>query len=236
MIEVMRTLLLVGLATLISTMTLADVYKYVDADGHAYFTDTPLQGNRYRLEWHRESQTLASKSQQTLFSRTLKQALAIVPSNATETSTRTVTPDISVQRRRAIYHGLVVLNARRYQLSPGLIHAVIRAESAYNPSAVSAAGAQGLMQLMPGTAARYGVSDSFNPVENVRAGAAYLRDLLDLFDQDLKLALAGYNAGEGAVIRYGRTIPPYSETQGYVSKVLEYYRAEQPVSIAMTPR
>jgi soluble lytic murein transglycosylase-like protein len=78
------------------------------------------------------------------------------------------------------------------------------------------------MQLMPGTAARYGVKDSFNPVENLRGGAAYLRDLLDLFDQDLRLALAGYNAGENAVIRNGYQIPPYSETQNYVRQVLQH--------------
>jgi soluble lytic murein transglycosylase-like protein len=128
----------------------------------------------------------------------------------------------------------VLANARRYRLAPGLIHAVIRAESSYNPAATSPAGAQGLMQLMPGTAARYGVADSFDPVENVRGGAAYLRDLLDMFDQDLRLALAGYNAGEGAVLKHGRQIPPYAETQDYVRKVLDFFRAEQPSTVVMT--
>ena len=142
----------------------------------------------------------------------------------------------TVAQRRLTYARLIEANALRYRLPAGLLHAVIRAESAYNPSAVSHAGAQGLMQLMPGTAARYGVSNSFDPVENVRGGAAYLRDLLDMFDQDLRLALAGYNAGEGAVMKYGRTIPPYAETQGYVRKVLDYYWAERPASIVMTAR
>ena len=92
---------------------------------------------------------------------------------------------------------------------------------------MSSAGAIGLMQLMPGTAARYKVGDIWEPAANVRGGAAYLRDLLDMFDQDLRLALAGYNAGEGAVMKYGRQIPPYPETQQYVRKVLQFLWDEQ---------
>ncbi len=122
----------------------------------------------------------------------------------------------------ARFERLINAYARLNGLSPDLLHAVIRTESAYNHEAVSHAGAQGLMQLMPGTAARYGVKDSFNPVENLRGGAAYLRDLLDMFGQDLTLALAGYNAGENAVIRNGYQIPPYNETQNYVRQVLQH--------------
>ncbi|MBK1693901.1 lytic transglycosylase [Chromatium weissei] len=196
----------------------ADIYKYVDQTGNVYFTDTPLKGNRYQLEWHREANKLIRDSTPQIVSmRSQRQSTRPLSGNQTE--------------RRASVHNLVLANARRYRLSPGLIHAVIRAESGYNPAAVSPAGAQGLMQLMPGTAARYRVSDSFDPHENVRGGAAYLRDLLNMFDQDLRLALAGYNAGEGAVIKYGRQIPPYAETQDYVRKVLEFFRAEQPASL-----
>ena len=113
--------------------------------------------------------------------------------------------------------------SQRYRVERALIHAVITAESAYDPAAVSRAGAVGLMQLMPGTAKRYGVSDRRDPRQNVSGGVRYLRDLLVQFD-DLPLALAAYNAGENAVIRYGNRIPPYRETQRYVRKVLSYYR------------
>lgn len=202
----------------------ADVFKYVDGSGNVYFTDTPLKGSRYKLEWHREARKLARQNTQKFRNMNLG------------SSGRIDRPSRSVSRRRSSYEHVVQANARRFGISPALLHAVIRAESAYNPSAVSPAGAQGIMQLMPDTAARYGVSDSFDPVENIRGGAAYLRDLLDMFDHNLQLAVAGYNAGEGAVMKYGRSIPPYAETQTYVRKVLQYYRAEQPASIAMTVR
>jgi soluble lytic murein transglycosylase-like protein len=115
--------------------------------------------------------------------------------------------------------------ADTHQLPFALIHAVIRVESAFNPKAVSKAGAQGLMQLMPVTAARFGVQDPFNPAENIRGGSTYLRHLLTLFNNDYALALAAYNSGENTVIRYGNKIPPYRETQNYVRKVLTLYRA-----------
>jgi soluble lytic murein transglycosylase-like protein len=197
----------------------ADIYKYVDAAGKVYFTDAPMKGSKYRLEWKRESKKLVRENK--------TQSAAC---RSTQVAPKAAAPITgSLATRRAAYEKLIAANARRYGLSPALIHAVVRAESAYNPKAVSRAGAQGLMQLMPGTAARYGVSDSFNPVENVRGGAAYLRDLLDMFDWDLELALAGYNAGEGAVIKHGRKIPPYAETQGYVRKVRQFLWAERDV-------
>ena len=122
------------------------------------------------------------------------------------------------------YAGLVEKKAKKYNLMPELIHAVIEAESAYDPNAVSSAGAVGLMQLMPATARRFGVSDRTDPEQNIDAGANYLRKLLSMFDNDVKLAIASYNAGEGAVMKYGRTIPPYRETQQYVVRVLKYLR------------
>lgn len=120
-----------------------------------------------------------------------------------------------------------VLNkaAARFGIRPQLLRAVAQAESNFNPRAVSKAGAQGIMQLMPGTARALGVRDPFNPVESVFAGAAYLRSLMDRFGGDETLALAAYNAGPGAVRRYGG-IPPYAETQAYVDKVLTLSRVE----------
>jgi soluble lytic murein transglycosylase-like protein len=108
--------------------------------------------------------------------------------------------------------------AERYALEPSLIHSVIKVESNYNPNAISVAGAEGLMQLIPSTARRFGVSNSFHPGQNIEGGARYLKYLMQLYHGDERLALAAYNAGEGAVNKY-RGIPPYAETQNYVYQV-----------------
>jgi soluble lytic murein transglycosylase-like protein len=108
--------------------------------------------------------------------------------------------------------------AGEQSLPPALLHSVIQVESNYNPNAVSPKGAQGLMQLVPATARRFGVADAFDPVENIRGGAAYLKYLLGLYGGNYTLALAAYNAGEGAVARYG-DVPPYRETRDYVKQV-----------------
>jgi soluble lytic murein transglycosylase-like protein len=113
--------------------------------------------------------------------------------------------------------------ARRHGVDPLLVRAVIRVESNFDPKAVSPRGAAGLMQLMPETAMRYGVENRFDPAQNIDGGVRYLRDLMAMFDGNLSLALAAYNAGEGAVIKYGRRIPPYPETQQYVVWVRSYY-------------
>lgn len=107
-------------------------------------------------------------------------------------------------------------------LAPSLLRAVVQQESAFNPAAVSRAGAAGLMQLMPGTARRFGVHDRFDPAQNLRGGAAYLAWLLRHFNHDTDLALAAYNAGEGSVHRHGNQIPPFAETQAYVRSVRRY--------------
>jgi len=113
--------------------------------------------------------------------------------------------------------------AKEHSVDPLLVHSVIRAESNYNPLAVSPKGAQGLMQLMPATARRFGVSNSYNLTQNIQGGVRYLRYLLDLF-QDERLAVAAYNAGEQAVIRFGG-VPPFAETQNYVRAVTNQYAA-----------
>jgi soluble lytic murein transglycosylase-like protein len=114
--------------------------------------------------------------------------------------------------------------ARRNQLDPALVHAVIHVESRHQAAAVSSKGAIGLMQVLPATAERFGISEPGDPTANVAAGTRYLRRLLDQFDQRLDLALAAYNAGEGAVVRHGNRIPPYRETRDYVPSVMEKYR------------
>jgi len=112
--------------------------------------------------------------------------------------------------------------ARKYSLPANLLRGVIRAESNFQPMAVSRAGAQGLMQLMPGTARELGVDNPFDIEQNVDGGARYLRKMLDRFGGDIKLALAAYNAGPGTVERYGGKIPPYRETEGYINRVLRF--------------
>jgi len=117
--------------------------------------------------------------------------------------------------------------AHAASLEPALLMAVAAVESAFDVAAVSHKGARGLMQLMPATAARYGITEPqalMHPQTNAQAGSRYLADLLRLFDGDTELALAAYNAGEGAVLKYGRRIPPYPETQHYVTKVMALYR------------
>lgn len=110
-----------------------------------------------------------------------------------------------------------------YQIPSALIHAVILVESNYNPRAYSSKGAQGLMQLMPATAKRFGNSNSWDPRQNILTGSKYLRWLLDYFGDDLELTIAAYNAGEGAVMQAGRKIPKYAETERYVPRVMSIY-------------
>ena len=196
--------LLAGLvcALLVPTAVLADVYKYRDARGHIHLTDKPMRGmtlmQRYQISTGRRIGRARSGSGGTL---------------------------AKMNKRRDNLAPLIDRAAMATRLRPALIHAVVRAESAYRSDALSSKGAMGLMQLMPATAKRYGVNDRSDPAQNLRGGSEYLRDLLVMFENDLQLALAAYNAGENAVIRYGRKIPPYPETQNYVRKVIGFYTA-----------
>lgn len=139
----------------------------------------------------------------------------------TDSSRTPPLPDSATRDRRAPWSPLIERVAREEGLNPALIHAMVQTESSHQPNAVSPKGAVGLMQLMPETADRFGLSRNarHQPEPNLRAGMRYLKWLLNYFDQDLALALAAYNAGEGAVDRHGRRIPPYPETQAYVRQV-----------------
>jgi hypothetical protein len=177
----------------------ADIYKYEDPQGNLYFTDRPMGKPGYHLLW---------------------KSVSGPSSRPSGTSRINIA---GMQKNRQRFSSMIDDVARRTRLRPELLHAVVRAESAYDPQARSRTGAMGLMQLMPGTAKRYGVEDTWDPKDNLDGGARYLRDLLAMFKYDLKLALAAYNAGENAVVKYGNRIPPFPETRNYVDQVLAYY-------------
>ena len=127
-------------------------------------------------------------------------------------------------KREKPYQPIILQTAKRYQIEPALINAVIMAESSFNPDAVSHKGAKGLMQLMPRTAEYLGVKDAFNPAHNIEGGTRYLKTLLDRFDRGIELALAAYNAGSRNLRKYGG-IPPFKTTKIYIKKVLSYYES-----------
>jgi soluble lytic murein transglycosylase-like protein len=137
-----------------------------------------------------------------------------------------VTPAPRPAARGTRYDALIDTVARQFDLDAGLLHAMIETESRYDAAARSPKGAVGLMQVMPATGRRFGFVDLDDPATNLRAGATYLKWLLKTFDNRLDLAIAGYNAGEGAVMQSGWQIPPYRETQQYVSAVLDRYRSQ----------
>jgi hypothetical protein len=137
-----------------------------------------------------------------------------LPTNPSLSGFTTGSPDID---------NFIVDSGKRNAVDPLLLYSIMHQESSFKTRAMSYKGARGLMQLMPPTAARFGVSNIWDPKQNIEGGARYMRFLLDLFEGDVHLALAGYNAGEGAVIKYGRNVPPYSETQEYVRRIGRRY-------------
>src|ERR1700734_4573796 len=171
------------------------IYTYLDADGVRHFTDVP-DNNRYRL-------------------------LALSSQDRTASGDRY---DSMLLAKAGQYDSIIEKAALSAAVEPNLLRAVIVVESGFNSRAVSKRGAVGLMQLMPATASRFGVSNPYDPRENVHAGARYLKFLIDRFGQDVRLALAAYNAGEDAVERNGGQIPPFSETMAYVPRVLKIHK------------
>lgn len=190
---------------------LADIFTYTDESGAIHFTNRPNGDPRYKVYIKGDGRRAPKRK-------------GVVP----------VAPSDKSLDRFTRYDTWIRQAATLYQIPEELIRAVIKCESDYDPRAVSPMGAQGLMQLMPETALRMQVRDPFDARENIFGGTRYLRVLANLFNGDLDLTIAGYNAGEGAVMRYGG-IPPYEETQTYVTRVRTYYaryRATRDVTLA----
>lgn len=185
---------------LLAGVAQADVFVSTDANGNFVLSNVHRPGRHYERVIHEPASAVVSLDQQ-------PQMIAAQP-----------------------YAELVSAAATANQLPAALLHAVIKTESAYNPSAVSAKGAGGLMQLMPDTAREMGVTDVYDPKANIQGGARYLKRLMTLFDNDIALAVAAYNAGPQAVLSRGGVIPPFAETQRYVPSVLRQYRRLQGLS------
>ncbi len=207
-------LAVIALCTFWSAHSGADIYRSTDKDGVVHFTNVPKRGKRWRRIIRSRRQR---KSQASALSR-------LRPVKVARGS------DL------AAWSPYIAEASKLYQIPVPLIRAVMRVESGYNPNVVSRTGAMGLMQLMPATAARMGVRNPFHPRENVLGGVRYLRILANMFGGDLALTLAGYNAGEHAVVKYGG-IPPYDETQRYVRRVLRnFYQFKGEVAVASNDR
>ncbi len=192
----------------------ADIYKYVDGEGHVFYTDKPKHAGYKMILASPPPPVYAYSKGDTGWLRM-----------GGRRGRRDGAMGAVHRLRRQQFAPLIDAVASKYSLDPALLHAVIQAESGYNPDAVSNKGAAGLMQLMPATANRFGVRDRFDPQDNIEGGARYLSELLDMFPYDLKLAVAAYNSGENTVKRFGNQVPPIAETQNYVEKVLgNYYR------------
>jgi soluble lytic murein transglycosylase-like protein len=175
----------------------ADIYRLIDANGRILYTNIPPVGRYQRILKERADPVSQARGNEGRG---------------------------HIGERRLRYTGYVQEAAQANNVEPALIHAVIAAESGYDLFARSSKGAVGLMQLMPETARRYRVTNRLDPAQNIHGGTRYLRDLLRMFDNDLRLAVAAYNAGEQAVVKYGNRIPPYRETMEYVPRVMAYYR------------
>jgi len=213
----MKLYLIIGCLCLNSINVQAEsvtIYKFLDEKGVLHLSNKPPE---------KQDELLYSRSyvvQSFVSPRRLMPLIIPIPDFEPEFTPKTVKKSLVTPTQ---YTEQIEEVADQFNLSPALLQALVTVESNFRADAVSPKGAIGLMQIIPATGKRYGATDLADPMTNLQCGAHYLSDLLKLFDQDLTLALAAYNAGENAVIRYGNKIPPYAETQNYVKKVTELY-------------
>ncbi|MXR36021.1 lytic transglycosylase domain-containing protein [Craterilacuibacter sinensis] len=208
----------------------ADLYGYVDSAGQVHLAPKKLD-ERYQLFQKSPPAELAVRKYDALADAT-RPGLGTTLSRDIAKAARTPLTGLPSAEPRLIkasvsapYNKMINKVAREMKLDAQLLHSIVSVESGYDALAVSPKGAIGLMQVIPETGERFGVADLTNPDANVRAGARYLKFLLGLFNHDMPLVIAAYNAGEGAVQKYKNTIPPYPETRNYVSRVLATYEA-----------
>ncbi|MBF0414819.1 MAG: lytic transglycosylase domain-containing protein [Magnetococcales bacterium] len=200
----------------------ADIYTYVDARGVVHLTDRPSDPRYQLLMRTQPVAKIEDRKIQPVKGYGYGYGTRGYGNNSYADATYGNVYDpwgYSVEP----YVGIIREASKRTGINDALLKAVIRAESSFNPLAVSRKGAVGLMQLMPDTAKRYGVRNRLDPNANIHGGAQFLKDLMYQFDNNLTLSLAAYNAGEGAVRKHGNTVPPYQETRRYVAKVLHFY-------------
>ena len=183
----------------LTSLSSAGIYRYVDENGVIHFTNCP-RDTKFKLYIRESKEDVGDDNNSS---------------------------SVSYIKDSNQYDSLISEFSRKYQVDFALIKAIIRAESGFNPLAVSRKGAKGLMQLMPETAQRVNVSNVFNPRENIEGGVRHVKYLLSLFNNDLRLSLAAYNAGENIVGEL-RSIPPYRETVDYVKRVLSFYQTYRP--------
>jgi soluble lytic murein transglycosylase-like protein len=195
----------------------ADIYGYTDAEGAVYLTDSPSQ-----VDSTSQADSPVQQNYELLAVSPIEPASIAASASAMETAE--LDSKLVIGSKALLYKDEVKVAALDSGVETALLHAVIMTESNYNARAKSPKGAQGLMQLMPFTAKRFGVNNSYDPGQNIQGGARYLSYLLKLFNNDFRLAVAAYNAGENAVIEHGNKIPPYRETVNYVSKVMGIYK------------
>jgi soluble lytic murein transglycosylase-like protein len=201
----------------------AGIYRYVDENGVIHFTNCP-KDPKFQLHIRESKEDVGKEPPPPALgpSNPLTAVSALNPPAPSAPAFSLIDPDPSMDSNN--FESFIIEFAKKYGVDSALIKAMIRAESGFNPYAVSRKGAKGLMQLMPETALRMNVSNVFNPKENIEGGVRYFKYLLSLFNNDVRLSLAAYNAGENIVAQLG-TIPPYRETVDYVRKVLNYYRS-----------
>lgn len=199
-----RSLLIFTVLLCTTAPAAAQIYSWRDADGKLVLSDTPRSDN----------------GEQTTYE--VPRAVMV----------RTTSP-LAATEKSAPYEAAISEHSSRHGVAADLVRAVIQVESAFNPVAVSNKGAMGLMQLMPATAMELGVTNPFDPEQNIRGGVTYLKQLLNRYDQKVELALAAYNAGIGNVAKYGDVVPPFKETRNYVDRIT---KAAPPVPIKLIYR